>query len=111
LVGSSLGGLAALNVGWKHPDKVQRIGALSPSLWWNNQDTLALISGSTLKPPLKIWLDIGTDEGSTPQETVHETEAVLQALEHLGFVQTADLAYEEQPGAQHTEAAWASRLP
>jgi predicted alpha/beta superfamily hydrolase len=112
LMGSSLGGLAALNVGFKHPDKVQRIAALSPSLWWNNQDTLALVQGTTVKPPLQIWLDVGTNEdGSSSQQVVDNARAMLSALENLGFVQTADLAYEEAAGAQHTESAWAARLP
>jgi len=112
LMGSSLGGLASLTIGFNHSDQVHRIAALSPSLWWNNQCTLALIQGTTQKPPLTIWLDIGTNEdGSNSGQIVQQTEAVLNALQNLGFVQTQDLAYEEAPGAQHNEAAWAARLP
>ena len=63
------------------------------------------------KPPRRIWLDIGTNEGSNPQATVDGTRAVRDALTNLGFVPGQDLGYLEAPGAQHTEASWAARLP
>jgi predicted alpha/beta superfamily hydrolase len=114
IMGSSLGGLAAIHMGFKHPDKVHRICALSPSLWWNNNETLTLVTTTTSKPPLKIWLDIGTNEGSTAaasQQTVQDTRDVKSALQTLGFTLGQDLGYEEAQGAQHNEAAWQARLP
>jgi hypothetical protein len=69
------------------------------------------VKSATSKPPLKIWLDIGTNEGSSPQTNVDNTRAVRDALVQLGFTQGQDLGYMEAPGAQHTEASWAARLP
>jgi pullulanase len=115
IMGSSLGGLAAIWIGFEHPDWVHRVAALSPSLWWDNCQTLGMIQGTTSMPPLtKLWLDIGTDEGTSPSDsatTVQQTEQVEQALENLGFTLNGTLGYMEAQGAQHNEYYWAQRLP
>ena len=38
--GSSLGGLAALELGMTRPDVFGRVAALSPSLWWDRRRVL-----------------------------------------------------------------------
>jgi predicted alpha/beta superfamily hydrolase len=102
-MGSSLGGLAAFHVGWKHADKVRRIGAVSPSFWWNNEETKGLVAATSSPPPLRLWIDVGTDEGSDPQATLDEERAVAQLCPFAH--------YQEYPGASHDEASWAARLP
>jgi hypothetical protein len=37
IIGSSLGGLVSLYAGLARPDVFHRVGALSPSTWWNNK--------------------------------------------------------------------------
>ncbi len=113
LLGSSLGGLAALHLGFKHPDKVRRIGAVSPSLWWNSDETRGMVAAAVAKPPLRVWLDMGTSEGSATSApaNVKRARAVATALTNLGFVLHQDLEYTEVAGAHHDEASWAARLP
>ncbi|MEZ0228762.1 MAG: alpha/beta hydrolase-fold protein, partial [Planctomycetota bacterium] len=103
MLGSSLGGLASFHVGWKHSDRVRRVGAVSPSFWWNNQETRALVAGTASQPPVKLWIDIGTQEGGNPQSTLTNTRAVAN------LIPTAK--YTEISGGQHNEAWWAARLP
>jgi pullulanase len=108
IMGSSLGGLAALNIGLKHSDRVHRVGALSASIWWNNEDTVAYIRSLGQKPPLRIWLDVGTGEPSSQTQGARDAR---DALVNLGFSTSDDLCYNEFPGATHDEGSWAARTP
>ena len=38
VLGSSLGGLAAFDLAWRHPDVFGTVGAMSGSFWWRTQD-------------------------------------------------------------------------
>lgn len=106
LIGSSMGGLAALHIGLERSDRIRRIGALSPSLFWNGEETRGKIA-ATGHRPLKVWLDIGTSEPSG----IDPARRAGQALTDAGFVQGVDLAYTEVRGGRHDEASWAARLP
>ena len=59
--GSSLGGLMSLYLGLKYPKTFQRLGVLSPSIWWDDCVIYDFVERIKRKPPLKIWLDTGTD--------------------------------------------------
>jgi hypothetical protein len=59
------------------------------------------------KPPLKLWVDIGTREG---RYHVDNTQLLKAGLLKAGWIEAVDLHYEEVTGASHTEAAWADRL-
>jgi pullulanase len=109
IMGSSLGGLAALWIGWEHSDKVGHVLALSPSFWWNFEETKDMIAKSSSKPPLEVWIDMGTAEGS--EETIPDARRVVEALLGKGFQFDKDLRYAEWDGARHDEASWADRLP
>lgn len=106
VIGSSMGGLAALHIGLRHSDRVRRIGALSPSLFWNGEETRGTIA-ATGHRPLRVWLDMGTFEPSG----LDPARNAAQALAGAGFVQGVDLAWHEVRGGRHDEASWAARLP
>jgi hypothetical protein len=42
---------------------------------------------------------------------VRRVRRLRRALEKLGYVRGENLAYVEEPGGQHHEAAWGRRLP
>ena len=65
IMGSSLGGLVSLYIAWKYSHVFSMAGVISPSVWWHNRHILKLIKATPSKkrPPIKIWLDIGTLEG------------------------------------------------
>ena len=62
LGGSSLGGLLALSLGLWFPNVFTRLIAMSPSVWWDDQAIVKMVSELDRKLPLKIWLDTGTNE-------------------------------------------------
>jgi predicted alpha/beta superfamily hydrolase len=110
LVGSSLGGLVTMYLGLTYPGTFRRLGVVSPSVFWGGRDIVTRVQGLQKKPPLKIWLDIGTEEWRESQETVEDARLLRDALVARGWVLDKDLRYVEVPGAVHTEGAWAERF-
>lgn len=107
VAGSSLGGLVSLHLAFRYPHVFRRVAALSPSVWWNWRAILKTVRQAPSKPPLKIWLDMGTAEG---KKGLDDARLLTAALVGLGFAKGADLHYAEYEGATHSEAAWAERV-
>jgi len=105
LGGSSLGGLATLAIGIIFSETFTRLMVMSPSVWWDNFAIIQILGFVREKPPLKIWLDMGTAEPGWEQ--VHE---LRDALTDCGWCHGIDLHYAEIPGANHSEGAWAMRV-
>ncbi len=110
LGGSSLGGLVTLFIGLRFPKVFGKLAIMSPSVWWDKRTILYDVRHLTVKPPLKIWLDIGTAEGQKPQRIVGDVRKLRDALIRKGWKEGHDLCYVEAEGAGHNEGAWASRV-
>lgn len=110
LAGSSLGGLVTMYLGLKYPNVFRRLGVVSPSVFWGDKDIVTRVKALKKKQPLKIWVDIGTEESKGSQETVDDARLLRDALVADGWVEGKDLKYVEVPGAIHTETAWADRV-
>ena len=105
LGGSSLGGLATLAIGIFYSEVFTRLIVMSPSIWWDDYAIFRLVGILGEKPPLKIWLDTGTDEPGW--------ELARDLRDYLidkGWQLDVDLSYLEVKGADHSEAAWAARV-
>ncbi len=111
IVGSSLGGLAALDLGLGHPKRFGLVGCLSPSVWWADRSILRRVQART-GSGLRIWLDIGDSEeaGADGRRTVADTQALRDALLARGYREGKDLRFTVAAGAQHNERAWAARV-
>jgi len=107
IAGSSLGGLVSLHLGFTHPAVFTKIAALSPSVWWGRKAILKTIRESRSKPPLRLWVDMGTAEG---RRGLDDARLLKAALVGLGFADGADLHYAEYEGATHSEQAWSERV-
>ena len=83
---------------------------MSPSVWWNNRVILDELAKYQGKERPRIWLDIGTAEGNTPQKTVDDTRAFRDALVAKGWKLDQTLHYMEAEGAAHNEKAWSQRI-
>jgi predicted alpha/beta superfamily hydrolase len=105
--GSSLGGLVSLYLGMSRSDVFGKIAALSPSVWWNQRVIHKFAESVPLHSRPKIWLDIGTREGS---RIVEDVERYRDVLLHRGWQYERDLHYERVEGAEHNELAWAQRV-
>ena len=107
VAGSSLGGLVSLHLGLTHPGVFSKIAALSPSVWWDRKAILRTVRQSRSKPKLRLWVDMGTAEGS---RGLDDARLLKAALVGLGFADGVDLHYAEYEGATHSEQAWSERV-
>lgn len=105
IAGSSLGGLMSLYAAYAHGDVFGRIGGLSPSVWWADEELVTFVTAQP-KPASRVWTDMGTAEGET-----EPFRRLVAALVADGFVEGQDLRAVEVPGAPHNEGAWSSRFP
>jgi pullulanase len=117
LVGSSLGGLMVLHAITNRSDVFGNGISMSPSLFWGDRAAIRAAKSWSPpmqdKPPIRLWLDMGTLEGSSETgrglliEGVQELAKILadrggkQLQVHVAVVD----------GAEHRETAWAERLP
>lgn len=113
--GSSMGGLVSLYAVLKHPDVFGGAAVMSPSLRWARWKILDAVETHEFRHPVRIWLDIGTAEGSRSSPDAEVTQAVAdcrrlaEILRSKGLKDGESLAYEEAAGAIHHETAWATR--
>ena len=106
LGGSSLGGLAALEIGLSRPDVFGRLAVLSPSLWWDRRCVLERARALERRVEVTLWLDAGTHEGPG---VLHHTRMLKNILVRRGWRLGADLHYREVAGGRHSEADWGAR--
>lgn len=112
VIGSSLGGVLSMYLGLENPDVFRLVGCVSPAAWWGDHDLAARVRASG-HLPLRIWLDVGTEEGVggvAPGRWVEETRELRNALTRVGYREGVDLHFEVIEGARHDERAWADRL-
>ena len=105
LGGSSLGGLATLAIGIFYSEVFTRLIVMSPSIWWDDYAIFRLVGILGEKPPLKIWLDTGTNEPGWEL-----ARFLRNCLIDKGWRPDVDLKYLEVKGAGHSEAAWGARV-
>lgn len=107
LGGSSLGGLATLFLGLRHPDVFKRLLIMSPSVWWDGRSVLNDVHAFSSDDRPRVWLDVGGREGLEALKDVRELRQLLYAR---GWDERRDLRYYEDRRADHSERAWAKRI-
>jgi predicted alpha/beta superfamily hydrolase len=110
LGGSSLGGLLSLYVGLLYQDVFAKLAVMSPSVWWDDRAILSILRASDVQRRARIWLDIGTAEGSNPAQMTEDARRLRDLLLGKGWREGVDLTYCEADGAGHNEREWAKRV-
>jgi predicted alpha/beta superfamily hydrolase len=105
--GSSLGGLLTLYATYSRPDVFGLNAALSPSIWWANENIITYAE-MIARPSSFVWMDMGTAESPS---AIDNLRAMRDLMVMQGFVLDLDLKVVEDQGAAHNEAAWARRFP
>ena len=106
LVGSSLGGIVSLYLGWTRSDVFGKVGSLSGSYWlrgWVDQ------LGAKPSHPLQVYLDSGNQGGSSFDSLEH-TLFVRDHLLRQGFLYGSQVTHTVGYGQAHNESAWRSRI-
>ena len=101
-MGSSLGGLVSLLLGWRWPAVFGNVGCLSSTFGWRPE----LFAQVATEPrrPIRIYLDSGW-----PRDNYEVTRAMRDLLLGRGWAEGEDLLYLAFPRATHDEASWAMR--
>lgn len=106
LVGSSLGGVAALSIAWDHFHQFGKVASLSGS-WWLKKFQARMLGQA--RRPLKIYVDSGN--AGPYNDCIHHTVALRHDLENkLGYQLGRDLCHVVGDQHSHTEGAWGQRL-
>lgn len=113
VLGFSYGGLAALHLALRWPERFGRVICLSPSLWWSARRTIAEFASYRGPSPVRMWIDVGTLEGR-PRDVVpymvDDARALVRAAERRGMTLGRDLGYLEIPNEDHDTARVRHRL-
>jgi predicted alpha/beta superfamily hydrolase len=113
-VGSSLGGLLTAYMGMTNSNVFGKIGVFSPA-FWAGPNFINNTLDSAPKLPLTIYMDIGSNESSSSQNSsdVYWLDAFGVYNTWLGdsYAVNSELLMYPKCGAVHNEAAWSGRLP
>ncbi len=107
ILGSSLGGVASLYLGWQFFHVFRQVGAMSGS-WWLKKFQERILSQR--KRPIRFYLDSG-DSGHC-NDCVESTLELRDALlNHHSFELGDDLGHHLAHRHEHSEGYWHRRLP
>lgn len=138
VLGWSLGGLNAFNLGWEYPEVFGQIGAFSPSFWLSSERVdaarvqrtrlaLGRVEAGPKRTGSRFWFAVGTAEetddrdGDGVIDAVDDTIDLARGLARLGYSanleyashrsRDEEVAFELLPDGQHNQASWARMLP
>lgn len=103
VMGSSLGGVAALHVAWEHPEVFGRVACLSST--FGRMDDLFERIATEPRRKLLVYLDSGW-----PRDNYEATNAMRDLLLSRGFRLGVDLLQFSFPEGLHHERSWADRI-
>jgi predicted alpha/beta superfamily hydrolase len=103
IMGSSLGGVCALHVAWRHPDVVGMCACLSSTFGFRD-DLLQRVWREPL-PRVQVYLDAGL-----PNDNHVVTREMFDTLVARGMTPGQEVLFLGFPGALHHERAWAQRV-
>ena len=104
--GSSLGGLVTLYTVSAHPGVFGRCLVMSPSVWWSKRWILGAMPSAAGPEGVRAWVDIGLREGASSVRNARRLRRVIGRIKP-----PVDIRYVEDPDGDHSERAWARRLP
>ena len=105
VVGSSMGGLAALYMAVRRPDVFAGAVCMSPSLWFDRRAIFAWVDQQPSPPASRIYLDAGAREAGGRLAGVVETMGQRLRLHDVRVMVRID------PTGTHHESSWRKRLP
>jgi enterochelin esterase-like enzyme len=127
ILGMSLGGLSAFDIGWHYPGMFCAVGVMSGSFWWRAaEDEERIDAGERIAhsvvrrtweaPLLQFWFQTGTrDEvsdrdGNGVIDAIQDTLELIDEMRAVGCPAEA-IRYHQVEGGRHDYETWARVLP
>ncbi len=128
IAGFSLGGLAAFDLAWTHPELFGAVGVFSGSFWWRTDNTTVhakvasrimhrKVRESIPLPQIRAWLQAGTHDeisdrdGDGVIDSIQDTTELVDTMVARGYQRGHDVVYREVLGGRHESATWARVMP
>jgi predicted alpha/beta superfamily hydrolase len=109
ILGSSLGGLISCYAGWTRSSVYGKVGCMSSSFWWNDQDFQRVVLPSHLPSEKPVfYMDSGTTGGEASCAVY--TGQVRDYMVSKGYKEDVDVFYYIDKGASHSETYWGKRF-
>jgi len=110
-MGSSMGGVVSLYLGWDFTSTFGKIGAMSGA-WWTTTNFLARVKPAANFRDIRIYMDSG-DSGTSNDDYVnaYNLRDALVGGANARYPLEGTLRHVVGFGQQHNEAAWSARLP
>lgn len=107
IAGSSMGGLMSLYAVTKYNKVFSRAAALSPSIWFAEENLEKLLRTARMKRDTVIYMDYGANELGFHPNMRKQFAAVTSILLERGINLTSRIV----PDGDHTEASWEKQIP
>jgi enterochelin esterase-like enzyme len=125
VIGFSLGGLSATDLGWRRQDLFGTIGGFSSSFWYYSSEAnqvgsramLQLIRDGEFNPGQRFWFEAGTRDtnddrdGDGVNNMIEDTLDVVAELQNKGYEFGSEVQYFEVEGGFHNNETIAHSLP
>eukprot|EP01035_Chromulina_nebulosa_P021285 gene21285-27578_t len=115
ILGSSLGGLISCYAGYTRSHIYGKVGCMSSSFWWDDQNfEYALLPSTFLDPntlPV-IYMDSGTSGslGGEAQCAVYSKEIYDYSINEYNFIEDYNIYRYVDIGGEHSEYYWGQRF-
>ncbi len=106
LAGCSMGGYISLVGLVRHSETFGIIGAMSSSIWFNEEALLQYINDHKTRKDSVIYLDVGRKENG--KKFVDESSKVNDLLLDIGY---KNVSYVIDGSGKHNDESWAKRFP
>lgn len=112
ILGSSLGGLISCYAGWTRSPIYGKVGCMSSSFWWDENDyqkrvVVSSVPANGVTYPV-VYMDSGT-AGGDGSCAVYTTQ-VYDLYQQQGYVGKENVFEYIDQGGQHNEASWGARF-
>jgi len=125
VMGFSLGGLSATDLGWRRDDLFGTIGGFSSSFWYYSNETnrvgsrvmLQLVRDGEHHPGQRFWFEAGTRDtpgdrdGDGVNDQIDDTLDLVAELQNKGYAFGSEVDYFEVEGGFHNNETVAHALP
>jgi predicted alpha/beta superfamily hydrolase len=110
MAGISLGGLISTYAACRYPQIFNRIAAISPGYYRNQEELEVFVRNSDLSGVEKFYMDFGTHEVSADQERNNEFSEMIQSIYEIVSSKIADTRYETIETGEHNYTSFKKRI-